>query len=338
MSEKKPEKPRKGWKDHLLRSGVPLEYQVASILSKEGMSVDADFSFMRRDVAGMKEWSVDIAARWYAQTRKKDDILFELQLLVECKFRSNEKFVLLLEDPNEQHSPVTLGGTVNSFDAFVPYKFPMNAFVPLESSIPYVYKGVELHEGGAVEEDIRHGIQQLRYATPVLLRQAFDFTMYSHPTDMFGQFFTKILVTNAPLFLLKRSVDIETIRAADDIKEISSAIDFAIFYSDYGPDFEDHFRSVFKEEAQDRIAIARSVRDRLQIHGKEISFHDDPVRLVENLSNASRYECRAVGTQFFLTTLDGLPRLLQPLKNACKQSYRDRKKPKKKSRKITKEN
>jgi hypothetical protein len=37
-------KQRKRWKDHLLRSGVPLEYQVARVLADEGLSVDADFS------------------------------------------------------------------------------------------------------------------------------------------------------------------------------------------------------------------------------------------------------------------------------------------------------
>jgi hypothetical protein len=51
---------RKGWKQHLLLSGVPLEYQVASILAAAGVGIDADFSFLRRDGNQLKEWSADM--------------------------------------------------------------------------------------------------------------------------------------------------------------------------------------------------------------------------------------------------------------------------------------
>src|SRR5437667_408851 len=44
--------PKKGWMDHFLKSGVPLEHEVAAVMSGAGMPVDADFSFLRPDVAG----------------------------------------------------------------------------------------------------------------------------------------------------------------------------------------------------------------------------------------------------------------------------------------------
>ena len=67
---------KKGWKDHLLRSGAPLEYEVASVMSGADMAVDADFPFVRRDSVGIKEWSVDIAATWYGPS--ENDVGFEL--------------------------------------------------------------------------------------------------------------------------------------------------------------------------------------------------------------------------------------------------------------------
>lgn len=90
---------RRGWNDFLLRSGVPLEYEVALCLASEGMPVDADFSFMRRDVSGLKQWSVDIAASWYGPSANR--VNYVLEARVECKYRSPEKCVLFLEEPNQ---------------------------------------------------------------------------------------------------------------------------------------------------------------------------------------------------------------------------------------------
>src|SRR5258708_7141677 len=101
---------KRSWKDHLLKSGVPLEYEVAAILDRADMAINADFSFLRRDVVGAKEFSVDVLARYYGPS--ENDVGFELDMLVECKYRSPEKTLLLLEHPGASYSPVTLGGTV----------------------------------------------------------------------------------------------------------------------------------------------------------------------------------------------------------------------------------
>jgi hypothetical protein len=223
---------------------------------------------------------------------------------------SEGKFILFLEDPNELYPPATLGGTVNTFDAFVPYHLLRDAFVPIDRSFKYVYKGVELHEGGAVEEDLRRGIQQLRYATPALLRRTFSFCVYSHPSDAMALFFTKILVTNAPLRVMRRNVDIEEIKKAIEIQDISDDVETVILYSDYGPDYDDHFRFTFMEDSDGLVKSAKQVRSRLQSAGKKMDFVSDPVALLDNLSRANRFECRMVGTQFFITTLSGLQPLL----------------------------
>ena len=144
------------------------------------MSVDADFSFLRRDINGMKEWSVDIASTWYSSPQKID---YELRLLIECKYRSQEKFILLLPNPNLEFSPITLGGTINIFDQFSSEHLSSEPFTRLERKYDFVYKCIEIHGGGASEDDLRHGIQQLRYATPAYLRHALEFLMYSSPED-----------------------------------------------------------------------------------------------------------------------------------------------------------
>ena len=140
----KPEQKQKNWKDHLLKSGVPLEYEVARALAAEDLAVDADFSYMRRDGASFKECSVDIEAVWYGPLPNKVD--FEFHALIECKYRSPEKFILLLEEPGDDFSSVTLGYTINKFDHFVPYKIPSDSFYPIERELPVAYKGIELYD------------------------------------------------------------------------------------------------------------------------------------------------------------------------------------------------
>ena len=125
--------------DALLQFGCPRETDDASILTPTTPSHhEGDFPFLRRDIAGVKELSVDIAANWYGPTANEAG--FELHTLVECKYRSPEKILLLLEDPNEEFSPATLGGTVSSFDAWIPFHLPLDAFVPIERNLHYVYK------------------------------------------------------------------------------------------------------------------------------------------------------------------------------------------------------
>lgn len=288
---------------------------------KAGMAVDADFSFVRRDIAGMKEWSVDLAATWYSAPNKID---YALHFLIECKYRSPEKFLLLLPDPNDEFSPITLGGTVNILDQFSNFHLNSEPFEDLEKTYPFAYKGIEIHGGGANEEDLRHGIQQLRYATPAFLLRQLEFSMSSHPEDRAPLFFTKILLTNAPVRILNHATSIDDIRKASDVERISTQVPCAILFSDYGPDFEDHFRQTFMQNSDRLTALARDVADDLIEVGKQVTRHTDPIRLIENFATANRRECLRVGTQFFVTTLTALPDLLRAIKRACKASFRER--------------
>lgn len=336
MNESRPTtRVKENWKKHLLQSGIPLEYQVARILADEGMSVDADFSFVRQDGANQKEFSVDIKAGWYGGSRS-GSANFDLQLLVECKYRAPHKSILFLPDPNSIYPSYTLGGTVSGFDLFVPYFLPYDAFVEVEHGVEIVYKAVETSSEGAVEKDIRHGIQQLRYAAPALLRQMFDYQLSSHPSEVIPIYLAKILVTNAPIRVLHSQCDIARIEAASSLDELSENINTVIMFSDYGPDFEDHFRRLFSNNIQRRIEGASILRDHLSRQGKSMSKFCDPVQFLERLSSGSRYECRSVSTQFFVTTLGGLTNLIGKIKTGCRSSYKKRTKTDPISRKIRK--
>ncbi len=317
-----PSTAKKGWKEHLLKSGIPLEYEVAACLLNADMAVDADFSFLRRDIGGIKELSVDIAARDYGPGA--DDIGYELNLLVECKYRSPEKTLLLLSYPEGSYTPVTLGGTFAVFDAFVPYHISLDAFVGLEEKYDYVYKGVEVYEHGAIEDEIKHGIHQLRYAAPVFFRRFFDFQLGMHPEDRCAIFYTAILVTNAPLRLLKPNVGIEAIRQASSLEDISTPIDTAILHSGYGPDFEEHVRTVFQVDDARRKEMAEELTAELIQAGKKFGFRDDPVSVIKEHASGDNWACRHMGSQFFVTNIAALPELISSIQKFTRRAYGSR--------------
>jgi hypothetical protein len=312
-----------GWKKYLLASGVPLEYEVARLLDAADMSVDADFSFIRKDGSSDKEMSVDIASRWYGLNRS-DEIEFTLELLLECKYRSRSKTLLLLPDPNSRFSPVTLGGTVNWFDHLVPFFLPRDAFESLDGSLDFVYKAIEVHDGGAVEQDIRHGINQLRYAAPMLLKRKLGFELSNHPEDVRAFFIAKILVTNAELRVLNEGVSISDVEVASSLSDISKNVVTAIIFSDYGPDYEAHVRRSFSDGDTNFRSAAKELRHRIQGEGKVGGMFSDPLDLWESLYEADRYECRRLSTQFFVTTPAGLPELIERIKAGCRDAFRRR--------------
>ncbi|MDZ4057161.1 MAG: hypothetical protein U1D69_09370, partial [Polynucleobacter sp.] len=107
-------------------------------------------------------------------------------------------------------------------------------------------------------------------------------------------------MTNAPLRILNEGCTIAEIETASVLEDISEERDCVILYSDYGPDYEDHFRSIF-EGASDLCAEAAEERRRLLVsQGKTIAYLDDPVGMFEQFEIAEKYPTRRVSTQFFI--------------------------------------
>ena len=192
----------------------------------------------------------------------------------------------------------------------------------MEQQLPFVYKCVEIFERGAIEDEVKHGIQQLRYAAPARLCRVFDFGIDMFPTDRNLIFLMKILVTNAPLRLLKRGTNIDVIKSAETLSDISSPVDIGILFSDYGPDFEDHVRSIFESGADYRLKASQSLKKQLAKAGKKFELYSDPIQLVQDFARGGAWTCRDLGTQFFITTLAALPKLLMSVKSSCLEMYR----------------
>lgn len=303
------------WKKHFLRTGVPLEYEVGQILAKRGMAVSADVGFIRYDGDTRKEHSVDISADWFGSGRSPT---LNLNALVECKYRSPNKTIIAFRDPNHDYPPATLGGTINYFDKFVPRTIHPNAFVALERRLDFAYKILEIGDDGAHDEQMIHGIQQLRYCTPRHLRQSILFSSSIHFEEVLPVFFCSIFVTNASIRLMNEGCSLSSIEHAVSLDEVSAERDAIILYSDYGPDYRAHFKREMdgiSEEFEDWLP---KLYDNLRVSGKDMNaFEADPDEALRRLEEGERFLVRRFSTQFFVVTLSGLDDLVRRIQSPC---------------------
>jgi len=283
-AEKKPIHPTepsrsdRGWKKHLLSSGVPLEHEISRYLTREGLSWDADFLFSRpTTTGGISEGSVDLSAFCFERFGKTE-AAYRISLLIECKYRSNNKSLILL--PLTEEHAGTAGGTLTVIDDMSHYHLRSTALSEFEHNFPFAYKGIEVFDGGAIEKEFRHGIEQLRHAAPVLVKSEIDFQLGSHMDDVIPVFTSKILVTNAPLKIVKPRIGLKDIEKADLIDDIADDSDSCILYSQYGPDYPEYVRSIFADDADARASSASYHADQLDFSGKALSRYSDPSRLV----------------------------------------------------------
>lgn len=314
------------WKRHFLSSGVPLEYEVAQALAAQGMAVSPDYSYLRSDGDQKKQFSVDISARMYSEARSS--IKYALDILIECKYRSRDKYILFFLDPNKgDFERSHLGRTIFTVDQFNKEHLSPNSLFNFEADFPVVYKGVEVFDKGAYEKDLRHGSQQLRYAAPIQLKEAMHEALYGHEDDSFPTFLTRILVTNAPLRIIRSGIGISQIEAVKDVDEISDEVDAAILLSDSSPDFEKHWSETFEKSDQaSQRDIASRLTYRLDHSGKKYPFRwDQPDNFVDSVFKM-QYPANAIGKQHFVVTLKGLPALFKGIKGACDESHRKRRK------------
>lgn len=161
------------WKDKLISSSFPLEYEASKILVKNHFAIDGDYSYSRDDLGTTKDFSVDISAMGYIPYTNENKISASINILVECKQRRESVKWLFLQDANkDEMSSFVLGYTLNAVDQFSKSFIKSNATIELDENTPLCYKGIEIDidDGRVYDNEIRHGLHQLQYAMPRLLK------------------------------------------------------------------------------------------------------------------------------------------------------------------------
>lgn len=237
------------WKKHLLRSSVPLEHDVARVLSARDFNV-ATYPYLRADNGVEKEFSIDVrGVKTYGPSRYAHPPSV-LDVLIECKHRDPGMKWLFLQHPRSKRSGIQTA--IQDVDLFSTQFVQDVWWFDPETSVPECYSGLEIgdtiggdEQGGRRKGDVRisqilHGVRQLQYAFPSLITLRARW-LASHPMpEKFPFFFVPILLTNAPLVVAKSDFGEETVKQAKSLSELGDETDCLILSASVGPDFYTH--------------------------------------------------------------------------------------------------
>lgn len=232
------------WKSKLVSTGLPLEYQVARLLTEREFWVGADYGYLRRDGGVEKEFTIDIHAMATIDSRE-DMFPATFDLLVECKQRRSDVVWLFVPDPNGfigmSHEAVTL----RAIDVFSPWKIKDTTFAA-DPPMDCCYKGIEIDTvKGAYDSELRHGILQLQYAIPALLRRELERRADEERDWNTPIFFVPLLVTNARLMIGTDDMNVARVEGTDQIDELGRFVPYLEVVSACGPTMTQHLKWTF---------------------------------------------------------------------------------------------
>jgi len=310
----------KDWKNKLISSSLPLEFEAARVLVSQNFSVTADYTYARDDSGIAKDFSVDLLARAFTPFTNPNKITASLELLVECKQRNpNTKWLFLPDINRGDLSPITIGITLRAVDEFHKGFFPSSSTIAFDRDGPFCYKGTEIDEntGRVDDSELKHGISQLQYALPRLLTDNILFQLRCHEDDNVPFLFCPILLTTSKLFILNRKVNINDIRTAKSLNDIAKCVPYLFLYSDCGPDFEKH---CIKECSSLRNPYSESISD---INEYRLKHGEYEFKLPQNLglsiANGREHD---YFTQFVVCSFENFPSLLRRIKQITSDMVR----------------
>lgn len=234
----------KKWKNALLGSGLPLEYLVANKLEKLDIYVTGEYSFWRPNENRVNtEFSVDLlASRFFEQTEGKEDFWGELRFLVECKY--NYPGVKWVFSPFPQEHELIIG-FINTLQDFTVTRINRELLNSFDGIFNYCLKGIELHEDGVNPQSIIRGINQLRYGSVQLSKNFIADQVGSwHDSELLIAFLCPILITTAPLYVVKQDLLLEDFHSADNIEDVTRNVEAVIVNPDIGVELKKYIKAV----------------------------------------------------------------------------------------------
>ena len=230
------------WKDYLLKSGIPLEYEVAALLEKRNCQTHFEQSYLRPDENNIvNAFSYDLKAAYIPE-------LHFFDLLIECKYRDPSTNWVFLPDYTTSYGELSTTSFVHVNDHFTQdYKHPFD-LNQIPSIAPVCTKGIELTTDGQNPKTISQAVAQLSYALAEAIVEGMS-SQISGEAGSTEQIFyhVPIVVTTANLYRLKEGTDIGTIRQANNIEDVSTKEDCVVLKTHNSKDLQQHSMNVFNE-------------------------------------------------------------------------------------------
>jgi hypothetical protein len=222
---------KKTWKDHLLSSGVPLEYSVIQIFEELGIRDPGEYSYERKTAEGLSQvFSVDVHA---TKVDTKRDL--QIECLVECKYRHDgTKWIFMPRDYGElfTRGPSFAHLFVTMDQCCVDRELDRSILEKFEDTYPVCARGIELLPDDANPKTIEQAVQQLRYAVVARAIDALDWQRIPWTDDEKTPIYViiPIIVTTAELWRLKVGMTVEDIRSAEEISTVADPHDVLVLH------------------------------------------------------------------------------------------------------------
>ncbi len=306
MVDKKDEKRGKAG---LLRSGLPLEHVVAGMLGAKGFSVAGEYTYGRLNEEEVcRDFSVDLLAfRLMGQVRdNKTEMLYCLNLLVECKY--SRRGIKWIFSPHEPDNRIKCG-FININQDLCVKRVGTEALRSIEVELQHCIRGTALIDNkDADARRISNGLYQLRYASPHLTARKLDNQVNVMRRAEFGddkylliEVICPILVTTAPLYVLKHGLGMEDFYDMETLKDVADEVDGLVMYQEEGAEMDDYcfdiWSKLVKKNSHMKWYIS-SLQELLEESGCAPHVCLDVYKLGRAMMHSSR--------NILVTNLDGL--------------------------------
>lgn len=285
------------WKQHLLKSSLPLETIVAEILEGSDFHVYGEYPYLRSDGTTTKEFSVDLYARY---ERERSVNQYSLNALVECKYSSPGVDWVFRPYTGFDHGP-----TIQDLSELTPFLIEHRApYDDLERDLTPCGRAVAIHPRGSDPNSIQHGLSQVRYGVVELAANKLRGQMDEwHDCDILVEFLLPVLVTTAPLWILRRGLSLDDHANAAALSDVADNVDALVAVADHSVTL-----SEFGSESLDRLMQERPVQERLAQRSRLVpNKMPGPVQLPVDWS--LRYNFHYLSHQVLVVNVHSLKRV-----------------------------
>lgn len=309
--------PATKWKDHLLKTSLPLEHIVAQLLEKSEFEIAGEYAYNRPNEHDQEtQFSVDIHC--YNLIFKGKHGWGMLNLLVECKYCYPGVQWIFAPHPKES--------TISALPCHISLDELSNrhltnrgGLISFTIKVPHCTRGISLSKEGADPNSISHGLNQLRYAIPNLMADEYEFQVSTTEDKyLWASLICPILVTTATLHVLKFDVDLKDFHSASSIEEVSDEVPYLVVHQRPSP----HLRQYSQ-------GIARILQENPDV---QVRFEEVNKRLAENslLGMPSQItfdeKFKDAGYNILIVTLDALDELILAVQTTADRAGSDVKK------------
>lgn len=260
------------WKDFLLKSSLPLEYEVKQKLKELDFWTEYDFSYLRTNENNiLTEFSYDIDAT-------KEIGIHCFELMIECKFRDDStNWLFLPEKYNDSDRGIGMNSFLNTNDFFYKHEYPdFFKVLNFKETAKLCSKGIEINSSGQNPKTITQAVSQLSFA---LIEKAVSaFKKQIEQNEENGHFIyhhIPVIVTTANLYRMKNNISISDIRNSTDLTQVADQEKMllmepplSVARRDYAKNKLGEFEKNFSKDELNEL-----LNPQLKTNGRDYEFH-----------------------------------------------------------------